>query len=62
MSRFPRYVALALFASVLLLTCPDIADAQRRAVPRHPPHPERAVVVRGHVFVGGYFYDPFFGP
>ena len=62
MSRFPRYVTLALFASVLLLTCPDIADAQRRAVPRHPPHPERAVVVRGHVFVGGYFYDPFFGP
>jgi hypothetical protein len=28
----------------------------------HPPHPERAVVVRGQVFIGGYFYDPFFGP
>jgi len=62
MSRLARFAALALFASVLLLTCPDIADAQRRAVPRHPPHPERAVVVRGHVFIGGYFYDPFYGP
>jgi hypothetical protein len=62
MSPFRRFGALALFASVLLVTRPDIADAQRRPVPRHPPHPERAVVVRGHVFVGGYFYDPFFGP
>jgi hypothetical protein len=47
---------------VLLGTLPGIADAQRRAVPRHPPHPQRAVVVRGHVFIGGYFYDPFYGP
>lgn len=62
MSPFARFAALALFASVLLVTRPDIADAQRRAVPRHPPHPERAVVVRGRVFVGGYFYDPVFGP
>lgn len=62
MTRFARFAALALFASVLLVTRSDIADAQRRAVPRHPPHPERAVVVRGHVFVGGYLYDPFFGP
>ena len=31
-------------------------------MPRHPTHPQRAVIVRGHVFIGGYFYDPFFGP
>jgi hypothetical protein len=62
MSRFARFAPLALFAWALLVTRPDIADAQRRAVPHHPPHPEHAVVVRGHVFVGGYFYDPFFGP
>jgi hypothetical protein len=62
MSRFARLAALALFASVILVTRPDIASAQPRAVPRHPPHPERAVVVRGRVFIGGYFYDPFFGP
>jgi hypothetical protein len=62
MPRFARFAALALFASVLFVARPDIADAQRRAAPRHPPHPEHAVVVRGHVFIGGYFYDPFYGP
>jgi len=62
MAPFARFVALVLSALVLLVTVPGVADAQRRAVPRHPPHPERAVVVRGHVFIGGYFYDPFFGP
>lgn len=61
MSRLARFTALALSALVLLVTLPGAADAQRRAVPRHPPHPERAVVVRGHVFIGGYFYDPLFG-
>jgi hypothetical protein len=52
----------ALSAFTLLVTLPAIADAQRRAVPRHPPHPQHAVVVRGQVFIGGYFYDPFYGP
>jgi hypothetical protein len=46
----------------LLLFVAGIADAQRRAVPRHPPHSQRGAVVRGQVFIGGYFYDPFFGP
>lgn len=62
MSRLDRFTAVALSALVLIVTFPVIADAQRRAVPRHPPHPQRAVAVRGHVFIGGYFYDPFFGP
>jgi hypothetical protein len=62
MSRLTRFTTVTLSALVLLGTLPGIADAQRRAVPRHPPHPQRAVVVRGHVFVGGYFYDPFYGP
>ena len=53
MTPFARFVALVLSALVLLVTVPGIADAQRRAVPRHPSHPERAVVVRGHVFIGG---------
>jgi hypothetical protein len=61
MSRLIRVAVLPLSAFVLLVTLPGIADAQRRAVPRHPPHPQRAVVVRGHVFIGGYFYDPFYG-
>jgi hypothetical protein len=60
MSRFARFTALS--SLVLLVTLPGIADAQRGAAPRHPPHPQRAVVVRGHIFVGGYFYDPVYGP
>jgi hypothetical protein len=57
-----RFTVLALSWVILLAALPALAEAQRRAVPRHPPHPQRAVVVRGHVFVGGYFYDPFYGP
>jgi PEGA domain len=62
MSRVTRFTVLALSGLILVMTIPAIADAQRRAVPRHPSHPQRAVVVRGHVFIGGYFYDPFYGP
>jgi hypothetical protein len=46
----------------------DQRPPQREAVrrppppPVHPPHRPPPVVVRGRVFVGGYFYDPFFGP
>ena len=49
-------------AAVLLVMLPNVINAQRQAVPRHPPHPHPAVAVRGHVFIGGYFYVPFFGP
>jgi hypothetical protein len=40
------------------------ADAQdRRRDRRPPPRPSRpAVVLRGHVFIGGYYDDPLFGP
>jgi hypothetical protein len=62
MSRVIRLLALALSAAALLATLPGIAEAQRRGAPRHPPHPQPAIAVRGHVFIGGYFYDPFFGP
>jgi hypothetical protein len=61
MNRFSRFTA-TLSALVLLLMLPAAVGAQRRAVPRHPPHPQPAVAVRGHVFIGGYYYDPFFGP
>ena len=62
MSRLSRLRATAFCALVLLLVGSLSAAAQRRAVPRHPTPPAPAVAVRGHVFVGGYFYDPFFGP
>jgi hypothetical protein len=32
------------------------------AQPRDPQPPAHAVTLRGHVFIGGYFYDPWFGP
>ena len=62
MSRLSRLRATAFCALVLLLMGSLSAAAQRRAVPRHPAPPAPAVAARAHVFVGGYFYDPFFGP
>jgi hypothetical protein len=43
---------------------PPEREAVRRPPPPpvHPPHRPPSVVVRGRVFIGGYFYDPFFGP
>ncbi len=77
MFRLTRPLALALAAS-LFATLPGAADGQRRdgrsrpapprvAVPRSPerPHPIHVApppALRGQVFIGGYFYDPFFGP
>lgn len=73
MSRVIRFAALLMSLSFLLVLSHSV-EAQRGAVPRHPEqpghpgrpghpvHPAPAVVVRGHVFIGGYFYDPFFGP
>lgn len=63
MSRLSRLTARALCVLVLVLPAgPSGADAQRRAVPRHPTGPAPTASVHRHVFVGGYFYDPFFGP
>jgi hypothetical protein len=47
---------------MLLVMLPALAVAQRGGGSPHPPHPRPPVVVRGHVFIGGYFYDPFYGP
>jgi hypothetical protein len=62
MSRASRLGATALCTLLILLMGSLSAPAQRRAVPRHPAPPAPAVAGRGHVFIGGYFYDPFFGP
>src|SRR5687768_6795578 len=62
MNRLPRRALPLLAALVFLATLPVVLGAQRRAAPRHPPHTQPTVTVRGHVFIGGYFYDPFFGP
>jgi PEGA domain-containing protein len=60
MSRFLRFTTHALLSLTLLAALVGIADAQKRAVPRPPSPPAHAV--HGHVFIGGYFYDPMFGP
>jgi hypothetical protein len=60
MSRAVR-LALLLPALAALMLLPAVADAQGRG--RRPAAPGKAPVVRGQiVFVGGYFYDPYFGP
>ena len=49
-------------ALVLVLVQTDVLDAQRGRAPRHPVHPPTAAAVHGTVFIGGYFYDPVWGP
>lgn len=62
MRRIIRILVVIACAAVVGAAWPSAALAQRGkrsapAVQRHRP------TVRGHVvFVGGYFYDPFFGP
>ena len=65
MSRTTRWMVVA--ASVFMLSALWVADAaaQRGGRPHPAPPPARhaAVAVRGEfIFVGGYFYDPFFAP
>jgi PEGA domain-containing protein len=67
MSRTIRSIALAACAAIVFAVGPSDADAQRHPVPRHgrPPVAARraAVAVRGEfIFIGGYYYDPFFAP
>ena len=55
-------LAIAVICLATLAAIPTVmADAQRGG--RGPARPPGHVAVRGHtVFVGGYFYDPHFGP
>jgi hypothetical protein len=62
MSRLTRFTAIILTTSMALVTLPVAAYAQGRGARPHPTHRAPAPVVRGQVFIGGYFYDPFFGP
>jgi hypothetical protein len=62
MTPLLRPVAVTLIILALGITTPGAA--QRKAVPRPPRHGDirPGVTVRGSVFIGGYFYDPMFGP
>src|SRR5687767_8511365 len=68
MSRVSRLAGLLFCVLLVSLTLAAAAGAQGRGgagrpPPTPPPHPpQTSVVVRGHVFIGGYFYAPFFGP
>jgi hypothetical protein len=67
MVRNIRFASFIVGLSLLSPMLPVSAEAQGRAVPRPPAAPRRAeprrptVRGRGVVFVGGYFYDPYFG-
>jgi len=63
MRRLGRIVVLAAAIAGTIAAAPDAAFAQRgRSHPQSPPA-HRAQPNRGRVvFIGGYFYDPFFGP
>ncbi len=71
MTRFRvAHLVAALTLLAITVTSPSV-DAQGRGGRRHPPPrpggvvavAPRVPVVRGQVvFIGGYFYDPFFGP
>lgn len=65
MSRLSRRCRLLLVVFTAALMWAGPAEAQRRGATHRPPpapQPHAAVVVGGHVFIGGYFYDPFYGP
>lgn len=62
MSRMARLLLLLPVLGALLFL-PALADAQGRGRRPVPPGGKATPVVRGQiVFVGGYFYDPYFGP
>ena len=70
MFRFARYFVLLGGLVALLVVVPTPSPAQGRGGVRRPP-PSPPVIhrtvpvptVTGHVvFIGGYFYDPFYGP
>jgi hypothetical protein len=64
MFRLPRLTGMLLGIALLLGAASVAGDPQRRAPhPPSPPHPPaHSVVIRGEVFIGGYFYDPLWGP
>lgn len=60
MSRITRLTSFFALAMLIAIGWPALAAEQGARRRQGPPPP--APIVRGHVFIGGYFYDPFFGP
>ena len=62
MFRRTHRIVIIICLALLTATVPVSVHAQRHGG-RVPPNPPGHFAVRGHaVFVGGYFYDPHFGP
>jgi len=62
MSRYSRLTAILLSAPMLFAALSvAVAAYAQRGGRHHPEHHAHATVVRGHVFIGGYFYDPVYG-
>lgn len=59
MPSIHRFISIFAMAMVLMIGSAAAGDQGGR---RRPPPPRPAPIVHGHVFIGGYFYDPFFGP
>lgn len=59
MSLLSRFTASVVTIAMLALVLAIGAQAQGRSQRRPPP--AAAVIVRGQVFIGGYFYDPVYG-
>jgi hypothetical protein len=64
MSPLCHLPSIGVALAFALTTLSTTADAQQRgrAAPRPAADREQAIVAGGPVFVGGYFYDPTFGP
>ena len=52
----------AAVALAVLLTLPAIVLAQGRGRGAPAPGVKTTIVLHGQVFIGGYFYDPVWGP
>jgi hypothetical protein len=55
-----RFVVSALIVTASALSADLLLADQGRRAP-DPPRPKPHIVVRGEVFIGGYFYDPIYG-
>ena len=56
-----RRIVVGVLFVVAVMTASSLLAEQARQRPPQPPRHQPSIVVRGEVFVGGYFYDPIYG-
>jgi len=62
MARLIQFTGVIVATGLLALVLPALSDARGRERRPPPPQPGPGVIVSGQVFIGGYFYDPRWGP